>query len=63
MGEMRGWIVAGIMEEMTLFPCAESVQGWKGVAVCVGVFRGGKRVARPEETWQGRRWWWWTFPW
>lgn len=61
MGEMRGWVVAGIMEEVTLFSSAESVGGWEGVAVWVGAFIGGVRIARPKDTGQG--WGWrWTFP-
>ena len=46
-GEMRGWTVAGIMEEVTIFPSAESVWGGEGVAVWVAAFRGRIRVARP----------------
>lgn len=50
MGEMRGWTVAGIMEEVTLVPAAESVWSWECVTVCVRMFRSGIRVARPVNT-------------
>lgn len=58
MREMRGWTVAGIMEEVTLVPAAESVWGRKRVAVWVHMFRSGIRV-----TWSADTGWGWTFPW
>ena len=62
MREMRGWVVTGIMVEVTFFPSAESVRGWQGVVVWMSALIGGKRVARPEETGHGWKWR-WSFPW